>query len=568
MIKVKLYTFLLFISSLVFSQPEVIFENNFGYEDSTTYSSGFIEVGNQLISIEDTYGPNFHQIDLRIINKQDGAEIYSLNLSNSYNESFTITPAVFSDQYSGAFFTIVNQNWNDETGEASYTTHLYNYEYSNGLNLLNSYENTRTAKLHFDDGNLFLIDLVSHSINAIDTTNYGITENILLDLDNTDFTSSTFFELENNNFLLKGNLSSGSSNNDVYLAKIDLTGQVYWERTVGGNSNDYIYQVKSINNDIYLCGKSLSYDGIFAGHYGSGVEWGDEPLKTNWALKLDFNGNIVWNKLFAPSCDSYFNGEFRDINHIGEFIILSGHKYNQYDFNPPFESQCNKDVFAVKIDLDGNIIWSNSYGGFNDQTLISAGISNNQIIYVTNLSRYSFAGWDQFFPCQGQVTAEQNGKFDYLTWPTNQKDIWVFATDFNGDILWNQFYGGENWDLANYTIYDDDIIYINSSTQSTGFDVGELIGVEDSWIFSLGVSRLSTDSFDTNSWLVCPNPSSNQITIKGFEKKGDIEFFNSLGQLVLTSKFNAVDVSSLSNGVYLIKISDGVNFSTKKFIKK
>ena len=71
-----IFLFLLFVSSLGFAQPEIIFENNFGYEDSSTISSGFIEVGNQLISIEDIYGPNFHQIDLRIINKQDGAEIY------------------------------------------------------------------------------------------------------------------------------------------------------------------------------------------------------------------------------------------------------------------------------------------------------------------------------------------------------------------------------------------------------------------------------------------------------------------------------------------------------------
>lgn len=43
--------------------------------------------------------------------------------------------------------------------------------------------------------------------------------------------------------------------------------------------------------------------------------------------------------------------------------------------------------------------------------------------------------------------------------------------------------------------------------------------------------------------------------------------FNILGKELINDTTNSINVSSLSKGVYFIKVSDGVNYSTKKFIK-
>lgn len=568
--KKSLCLLIVFIGIFSYSQPEINFENNSGYDNMQSSPLGLIEVGPQLISIESTYGNNFNQTDLIIVNKQDGTEIYTQNLSNSYEEDYRITPAVISPQQPGYFFTILNSTYDYNTNENIYITSLYNYEVSNGLTLLNSYENTITDKLLFNDSYLYLIDSRALSINVINLIDYEITENISLVLDDTSFTSSSVFELENNDFLLKGNINSGNSDNDVYLAKFDLTGQVIWEQTIAGNRNDYIKEVKGINGDIYLCGKSLSYDGIFADQYGPGIEWGDEPFKTNWALKLDGNGNVIWNKLFAPSWNTQFSGEFSNIYNSDGFIILSGSTYNQYDYNPPYDTVNNQDVLAVKIDLDGNLIWSNAYGGFNNQVFSDVGVSNGQLVYVSNLNRYNFGG--PFYYCYGDVTAEIDGKFENPLLNgggsnNNQNDIWIFATDFDGNILWNQFYGGENYDYAFNTVFNSNAIYVNSCTRSTEYDVGQLIGEQDSWLFKLGIDTLSSTLFDDNPLIVYPNPAQNKITINGVREQEIIEIYNVLGQLVMSKNDNVIDISSLEQGVYTIIIKNNNSKTSKKFIK-
>jgi hypothetical protein len=556
--------------TLSYSQPEIVFENNFGYENMQSNPNGLIDIGSKLISIESTYGDNFNQTDLRIINKLDGEEIYSENLSNSYDDYYNITPAVSIPELSGSFFTIINSTYDFNINENINITRLYNYENSSGLTLLNSYENTKTDKLIFNDGNLYLIDSNSLTIDVINLIDYEITETISLMLDESSFTSSSVFKLENNNFILKGNINSGNFNNDVFLAKFDLTGQVLWELTIAGNRNDYINQIMEINSDIYLCGKSLSYDGIFADQYGPGIEWGDEPFKTNWALKLDSAGNIIWNKLFSPTWNTQFSGQFMNIYHSEDFIILSGSTYNEYDYNPPYENVTNQDVIAVKIDLDGNLIWSNSYGGFNNQVFSDVGVSNGQLVYVSNLNRFNFGG--PFYYCYGDVTAEIDGKFENPLLNgggsnNNQNDIWIFATDFDGNILWNQFYGGENYDYAFNTIFNQESIYVHSTTGSTGYDVGDLIGYRDSWLFSLGINSLSNHSFNFDSFSIYPNPSSNKIKIEGIDNFKIVQVFNVSGQLIMLQDSDHIDISSLSKGVYFIKVSDGINSSTKKFIK-
>ena len=68
--------------------------------------------------------------------------------------------------------------------------------------------------------------------------------------------------------------------------------------------------------------------------------------------------------------------------------------------------------------------------------------------------------------------------------------------------------------------------------------------------------------------VVYPNPTSTALTIND-NKNYDLKIFNTLGQILLQiNDTNTIDVSSLSDGVYLIKITDGTKSLTKRFIKQ
>jgi uncharacterized protein (TIGR02145 family) len=85
--------------------------------------------------------------------------------------------------------------------------------------------------------------------------------------------------------------------------------------------------------------------------------------------------------------------------------------------------------------------------------------------------------------------------------------------------------------------------------------------------FVRDATSLSTTDF-SNSIIIYPNPVKNMLTIDGLVVK-DVVIYSVLGKAVLKmSNQNTIDVSSLSKGVYFIKVSDGINASTKKFIKE
>jgi hypothetical protein len=84
--------------------------------------------------------------------------------------------------------------------------------------------------------------------------------------------------------------------------------------------------------------------------------------------------------------------------------------------------------------------------------------------------------------------------------------------------------------------------------------------------FVRDASSLSIKDF-SNSIIIYPNPVKNILTIDGLVVQ-DVVIYSVLGKEVLKiSNQNRVNVSSLSKGVYFIKVSDGINASTKKFIK-
>jgi hypothetical protein len=67
---------------------------------------------------------------------------------------------------------------------------------------------------------------------------------------------------------------------------------------------------------------------------------------------------------------------------------------------------------------------------------------------------------------------------------------------------------------------------------------------------------------------IFPNPTDNYLFIEGNKNPIAVSIYNLLGaEVIATSATNKINVSELSKGVYIIKISDGVNQTNKRFIK-
>ena len=93
-------------------------------------------------------------------------------------------------------------------------------------------------------------------------------------------------------------------------------------------------------------------------------------------------------------------------------------------------------------------------------------------------------------------------------------------------------------------------------------------GDEVKWFENLG-EVLSVPEVTDNEILIYPNPASNRLYFNGIDIAIDIQVFDVLGKLVISEEIqpgNSLDVRSLRNGVYLLRINElNANF---KFIKE
>lgn len=126
-----------------------------------------------------------------------------------------------------------------------------------------------------------------------------------------------------------------------------------------------------------------------------------------FAVRTDKNGNLVWQKAFG-GFDWDFGYWLREVNN-GDSLIICG---NTYSFG-----YGKSDGYIIKTDINGNLQWQKTYGGPEDDEFKSfASTYNNQ---------YAFTGYTKSF---GDLKG----------------DTWLFKTGLNGDSVKSFRYGTTN----------------------------------------------------------------------------------------------------------------------------
>ena len=106
---------------------------------------------------------------------------------------------------------------------------------------------------------------------------------------------------------------------------------------------------------------------------------------------------------------------------------------------------------------------------------------------------------------------------------------------------------------------------------------GGLGGTEGATSNSIAITiqnpcTLSNSEFDFSTLTYYPNPVKNELNIIQKEEISDLEIYSVLGQKVISLPINSnkalIDVSSLANGTYFVKINSKVNYRNFKIIKQ
>lgn len=114
-------------------------------------------------------------------------------------------------------------------------------------------------------------------------------------------------ESRDGGFILAGRTGPWGVDEDILIIKVDSNGHIIWQKTIGGPSDELTFKViENVNNEIIVGASTWSYG------FGS---------KDAWVLKLDSNGELIWQKTYGGDD---FDGLFSLIECSDGHIVIAG----------------------------------------------------------------------------------------------------------------------------------------------------------------------------------------------------------------------------------------------------
>lgn len=239
-----------------------------------------------------------------------------------------------------------------------------------------------------------------------------------------------------------GGLKKG--NNDIFVTKINNVGQKVWVKSFGGSDQDYGYDIiNAHDNGLIIIGDALSNDGDFSSfnknvspflmkiNIDGNIQWispilSDVSEMVNKVIatkdggyisvgsvftddlgyvtsyhrvhivldllirKYNSQGNLIWKKQFGGSkTDEGINLiETKD----NDLIIVGETESNDRDFINL--NKGNIDVFAMKLNVNGEKIWVKTFGGSKNEGGPSISLSADGKILIAGYSNSTDGDFD------------------------------------------------------------------------------------------------------------------------------------------------------------------------------
>lgn len=366
------------------------------------------------------------------------------------------------------------------------------------------------------------------------------------------------------------NLSS-AGNNDVFIQKLDTSGNFIWAKSVGWLSDD---QGLSITVD-------NSGNVFTAGYFSGTIDFDPGPGLANlssagnndvFVQKLDASGNFVWAKSFGGSSDD---------EAFAVAVDASGNTYTTgffrgtADFDPGagttnLTSAGHADIFVHKLDASGNFIWAKSIEGGLEERGYSIAVDTSGNVYTTGY----FYGTMDFDPGVGISNLTSAGV----------TDIFVQKLDTDGNFIWAKSFGGGSNETAQSIFVDaSGNLYTTGRFSGTAdFDPGAgTANLTSAGLWDVFVQKMSQSSmagtpgntFD-KAIKVFPNPFGESFTIDlGNEYEStEITVRDVMGRIVSSSNYSSTSIIHISleetAGIYFIEIASGGKMANVKLIKE
>jgi hypothetical protein len=290
-----------------------------------------------------------------------------------------------------------------------------------------------------------------------------------------------------------------------------------WNKTYGGTDTDVAYSLVNTSDGGYaLAGYTTSF--------GAGNE-------DFWLVKTAASGNEEWSRTYGGE---KFDRAYALVSTSDGGYAVAGYTNSFADLDD------YGNFWLIKTDADGNAEWNRTYGGIDTDVAYA--------LVATADGGYALAGYTWSFGA-------------------GQHDFWLVKTDADGNMEWNQTYGGMGGDLASSLVETSDGGYaLAGDTSSFGpaWDNFWLVKTNSTGNIEWG-QTYGGNGFDEVSSLV--ETSEGGYAIAGYTDSygvGGDDFF-----LVKTDEFGYIpEYSSLLLPLILFVATSIILISKKKLINQ
>jgi len=283
----------------------------------------------------------------------------------------------------------------------------------------------RTWSFGVDSGDIFLIKTDANG-NVIWAKTYGGTDD--------DWVFSVQ-QTSDGGYIVAGYTESfGAGLGNIFLIKTDANGNLQWAKTYGGTDYDWARSVQQTSDGGYI---------VAGGTWSFGAGSWDIFL-----IKTDANGNIQWAKIYGGT-DWYDAYSVRQTSDGGYIVAGETRSFGAGNY----------DIFLIKTDANGNLQWAKTYGGTDLDWAYSVQQTSDGGYIVAGTTGSFGAGWGDIFLIKtdangniiwaktyggtdgdGAISVQQTSDGGYIvaggTWSfgAGYSDVFLVKTDANGNI--------------------------------------------------------------------------------------------------------------------------------------
>ncbi|HLG35530.1 MAG TPA: T9SS type A sorting domain-containing protein [Bacteroidia bacterium] len=417
-----------------------------------------------------------------------------------------------------------------------------------------------------------------------------------------------------------GTESSGNGQGDIWIIKTDASGTIQWQKTVGGADYDNGYDVRQTSDSGFIVcghqyGDAVSTDNACLiktsasgtvqwiktytagydeyaytveqtadGGYIIGGESYQNPGDVALIIKTDATGTVQWAKTYGGGNDCWVSRIIKDAG--GNYFVAGTVSQPTY-----------LNIWLARLDNTGTPVWSNAYAG--------PGALEDNCIWATRTSDGGFA----------LCGATESFTSDY--------ECFLLKTDSTGGPEWTKRYGGNSNDNSNQVMQTADGGYIiGSNTLSFGSGASiyliktdgsggstcnenipaflmtplttqvSAVTINDSTVNNSSTSALAAAVQTVTENILCltvgteeltiennisiyPNPAKDKFAIGNWQWAiQSIELFDVTGRKVYAQpqtsnlKLQTIDISTLTNGMYFVRVRTETGEVIRKLVKE